>query len=252
MIKGLYSAVSALVMNTAKQQLLSHNIANMDTPGFKQVLVDATTFMQDQQVYSQETSSGQNPSYLGLLGLGTQVADEYVDLSQGTLDNTGNQLDFALQGNGFFTVKTPDGTRYTRDGRFIRDAKNNLVTVDGYQVLDDTGKAITLPDGDVSVASDGAITVAGKAVAKLGIGEFAKPETELKRTEGNLFTGPAASTGKDVPQVVQGAIETSNADPARMMTQLSEVARSYEAAQKLVQNQDELLGKAIQYLGHSG
>jgi flagellar basal-body rod protein FlgF len=252
MIKGLYSAVSAMVMNAARQQVLSHNISNLQTPGFKQILTTAQDFMQNQAVYSNGFSAEGTVDYLGLLGLGTQAGEEFIDFEQGALQDTGNPLDLALQGNGFFTVDTPDGQRYTRDGRFLRDADNNLVTVDGFQVLDDAGQPIQLPDGDVSVAPDGAISVNGQAVATLGIGIFANPQTELQHTEGNLFTGPAASTGDEVPRVVQGYLEMSNANPSQLMTQLVEVARSYEAAQKLVQNQDELLGKAIASLGRIG
>jgi flagellar basal-body rod protein FlgF len=252
MIKGLYSAVTAMVMNAARQQVLSHNISNMQTPGFKQILTTAQDFMQNQAVYSTGNTVNGTIDYLGLLGLGTQISDEYIDFEQGALQDTGNPLDLALQGNGFFTVETPDGQRYTRDGRFLRDADDNLVTVDGFQVLDDAGQPIQLPDGDISVGPDGAISVNGTAVATLGIGVFANPETELQHTEGNLFTGPAASTGEDVPQVAQGYLETSNANPSQLMTQLVEVARSYEAAQKLVQNQDELLGKTIASLGRIG
>ena len=252
MIKGLYSAVTAMVMNASRQQVLSHNISNMQTPGFKQILTTAEDFMQNQAVFSNENSASGMIKYLGVLGLGTQISDEYIDFQQGALQDTGNPLDLALQGNGFFTVDTPDGPRYTRDGRFLRDADNNLVTVDGYQVLDNAGQPIQLPDGDVSVGPDGAINVDGTAVATLGIGVFANPETELQHTEGNLFTGPEASTGEDVPQVVQGYLEMSNANPSQLMTQLVEVARSYEAAQKLVQNQDELLGKTIASLGRIG
>ena len=252
MIKGLYSAVTAMVMNATRQQVLSHNISNMQTPGFKQILTTAEDFMQNQAVYSNDYSANGIINYLGVLGLGTQISDEYIDFEQGALQDTGNPLDLALQGNGFFTVDTPDGQRYTRDGRFLRDADNNLVTVDGYQVLDSAGQPIQLPDGDISVGPDGAINVNGNAVATLGIGVFANPETELQHTEGNLFTGPDASTGEDVPQIVQGYLEMSNANPSQLMTQLVEVARSYEAAQKLVQNQDELLGKTIASLGRIG
>lgn len=252
MIKGLYSAVSAMVMNSARQQVLSHNIANLQTPGFKQILTTAQTFMQDQAAYSPEKTASNTIDYLGLLGLGTQSGKEYVDFEQGAMQDTGNPLDLALQGGGFFTVKTPDGNRYTRDGRFLRDAKNTLVTVEGFQVLNTTGQPIQLPDGDVSVASDGTLSVNGTAAGKLGIGVFAAPETELQHTEGNLFSGPAASTGKEIPSVAQGYLESSNANPSQLMTQLVEVARSYEAAQKMVQNHDELLGKTIASLGRIG
>lgn len=252
MIKGLYSAVSAMVMNAARQQVLSHNIANAQTPGFKQVLTTVQDFMPNQSVYSQEKPLTHAVDYIGLLGLGSQLGAEYIDYGQGGLQDTGNPLDFALQGNGFFRIDTPDGERYTRDGRFLRDADNTLVTVQGFQVLDDAGQPIQLPDGEVSVASDGAISVNGTAVATLGIGVFANPDTDLQHTEGNLFTGPAASTSQDVPQVVQGYLEAANANPSQLMTQLVEVARSYEAAQKMVQNQDELLGKSIASLGRIG
>jgi flagellar basal-body rod protein FlgF len=252
MIKGLYSAVSAMVMNAARQQILSHNIANLETPGFKQILTTAEDFMQNQAVYTSGNGLTRSVDYIGTLGLGTQISLEYIDYEQGALQDTGNPLDFALQGKGFFSVKTPDGNRYTRDGRFLRDADNTLVTVDGFQVLDDAGQPIELPDGEVSITSDGAISVNGTAVATLGIGVFDAPQTELQHTEGNLFTGPTASTSEDVAQVVQGYLETSNANPTQLMTQLVEVARSYESAQKLVQNQDELLGKTIASLGRIG
>jgi len=252
MIKGLYSAVSAMVMNATRQQVLSHNIANAETPGFKQILTTALGFMQDKSVYTSGNLQSTPIDYLGTMGLGTQIGTEYIDYSEGAFQKTDNPLDFALNGNGFFTVKTPDGNRYTRDGRFLRDSDNTLVTVDGFQVLDDAGQPITLPDGDVSVDTAGVITVNGEEVATLGIGVFADPAAELQHTEGNLFTGPTASTGEDVPQVVQGSLETSNANPSQLMTQLVEVGRSYEAAQKLVQNQDELLGKTIASLGRIG
>ncbi len=252
MIKGLYSAVSALVMNANRQQAISHNIANMQTPGFKQLLTTAGEFMPDQAVYTNGNLNANKISYVGTLGLGTQIGQEYVDFEQSALQSTDNPLDLALDGDGFFTVQTPDGNRYTRDGRFLRDSDNTLVTVDGYQVLDDAGQLIELPDGDVSVSTEGVISVNGEEVATLGIGIFADPRDELQHTEGNLFTGPDASTDEGTPRVAQGYLESSNTNPSQLMTQLVEVARSYEAAQKLVQNQDELLGKSIASLGRIG
>jgi flagellar basal body rod protein FlgG len=106
-------------------------------------------------------------------------------------------------------------------------------------VLDDAGQPIQLPDGDVSVASDGTISVNGEAVATLGIGVFADPAAELQHTEGNLFTGPADSTGEDQPRVVQGYLETSNANPSQLMTQLVEVARSMSYWEKPSHRLDE-------------
>jgi len=253
MIKGLYSAVSAMVMNAARQQVLSHNIANLDTPGFKQVLSSVEDFMQNQAVYApQNAPTSSSKDYLGVLGLGTKINKEYIDYSQGSMQETGNPLDFAIEGKGMFHIQTPNGDRYTRDGRFIRDVENNLVTVDGNQVLDNAGQEINLPEGEVTVSSDGYISVNGEEVTQLGIGVFDKPEEELQKAEGNLFTGPASSTSEEIPRIVQKSLEASNANPSQLMTQLVEVARSYEAAQKMVQNQDELLGRTIASLGRIG
>lgn len=252
MIKGLYSAVSGMITNAARQQVLSHNIANLQTPGFKQVLTTVEDFMQNQDVQSPQNTPKSNLEYLGQVGLGAQISREFIDFSQGALMDTGNQLDLAIEGNAMFKVKTPDGDRYTRDGRFIRDVDNKLVTVEGYKVLDSAGQEITLPEGDVAVAPDGTITVKGTKVTQLGFGTFKNPEEEIQHTGGNLFTGPDASTSDEVPQVVQGYLEASNANPSQLMTQLVEVARSYEASQKIVQNQDELLGKTIASLGRLG
>jgi flagellar basal body rod protein FlgG len=252
MIKGLYSAVTAMVVNAARQQTLSHNIANLQTPGFKQILNTVGDFMQNQAVSVRRKPESNSLDYVGALGLGSQIGEEYIDFAEGALQETGNPLDLALQGNGMFHVEIPNGERYTRDGRFLRDADHNLVTVEGFYVLDDAGQHIQLPDGEVSIAPDGTISVNGENVAQLGIGVFANPETELQHTEGNLFTGPANSTGEEAPRIVQGYLESSNANPSQLMTQLVEVARSYEAAQKLVQNQDELLGKTIASLGRIG
>ncbi len=253
MIKGLYSAVSGMLMNAAKQQVLSHNVANLDTPGFKQILTTAEGFMQSQDVYSPQDKTGVSGlDFLGKMGLGSMISQEYIDYTQGALLDTGNAMDFAIQGNAMFKVKTPDGDFYTRDGRFIRDVNNNLVTVDGFKVLDKAGQEIKLPEGEISVAQDGTISVNGTVATQFGFGVFDNPKTELTHAFGNFFSGPAASTSTEVPQVMQGYVEGSNANPSQLMTQLVEVARSYEAAQKLVQNQDELLGKTIASLGRIG
>jgi flagellar basal-body rod protein FlgF len=253
MIKGMYSAVSAMIMNAARQQILAHNVANIETPGFKQILTNAEEWAKTPVLYSPgNLLQNQRLSYVGLLGLGTELGPQVTDFTQGGLQLTQNPLDLAIEGEGFFRVRTPQGDRYTRDGRFLRDAQNNLVTVDGYFVLSDGGQPIRLPDGEVMVLPDGTIQVNGAQVARLGLARFADPRAELQREEGNLYSGPAASTEQGPVRVVQGALEMSNANPTQLMTQLVEVGRAYEAALKMVQNQDELLGKTIASLGRIG
>jgi flagellar basal body rod protein FlgG len=196
-------------------------------------------------------ASSAAPRALGDLGLGVETIDPVTDYVDGALRQTGEPLDLALHGAGFFRVQTPDGERLTRDGRFLRDADGTLVTVDGYQVLDAAGAPITLADGTVAVAGDGTLTVDGQAAGQLGLASFADPEAELARdpARGNLFIAAGQPTGQEQGTVVQGYLETSNINPAQLMTQMVSVGRAYEAAQMLVQTQDELLGRAISTLG---
>jgi flagellar basal-body rod protein FlgF len=253
MIKGLYSAASAMIVNSARQQVLSHNIANMQTPGFKEILTTVQDFVKTPVVYSPGNLLRDNyQSYIGNMGLGAQSGPDVVDYTQGGLESTDSPYDMAIEGNGFFNVKTPQGVRYTRDGRFIRDAQNNLVTTEGFAVLNKGGQPIKLPEGTPSVAPDGTISVGATTVGQLGISFFKDPRQELKNDRGNLFTGPAQSTTTGEVRVAQSYLEMSNANATHLMTEMVEVARSYEAAQKMVQNQDELLGKTIASLGRIG
>jgi flagellar basal body rod protein FlgG len=250
MIKGFYAAASAMVMNANRQNTLSHNIANLETPGFKQILNSVTDFKDTAVLYSPGNLLGDSTlDYIGNIGLGSTLGASTTDFSQGGLETTNNPYDVAIQGDGFFKVRTSAGDRYTRDGRFLRDADNNLVTTDGYAVLDANNQPITLAaEGEFAVSNDGTVYMDGTEVAQLGLAKFKDPATELTRAEGNLFAGPAQSTAEGAVSVAQYTLEMSNASPTQLMTQLVEVARSYEAAAKMVQNQDELLGQAISTL----
>jgi flagellar basal body rod protein FlgG len=270
MIKGLYAAASAMLADVNRQGVLAHNIANMDTPGFKQVLISLNDFYETPVVHPPESatvpagvpvpamlpfSASPRLSYLGKLGLGVENDPEETDFADGGLQSTGQALDMAIQGLGFFRVETPSGERYTRDGRFQRDAAGQMVTVDGYRVLDANGQPIELPeDGILSVANDGTLFVNGEEVGRLGIAYFANPETDLVRDLPNAFA--AAGTVLEQPPegqaagvVVQGFLEGANVNPGQLMTQMVQVTRHYEAAQQMVQNQDELLGRTIASLG---
>ncbi|MBN1536726.1 MAG: flagellar hook-basal body protein [Anaerolineales bacterium] len=250
MIKGIYAAASAMVANLNRQSTLSHNIANMDTPGFKQILISLDDFMDTSVLLPQSSShTATNSKYIGELGLGTQTDQEKTDFSQGGLRETGEELDFAINGEGFFRVMTPDGERYTRDGRFVRDIDGNLVTVDGYKVLDESGAEINIPLGTVSVVADGTLQVDGTDAGKIGIASFVDPQAELTRDIGNTFIADGAPTGEEFGSIQQGYLEMSNANSADLMTQMVAVARAYEAAQQLVSTQDELLSKTMSYLG---
>jgi flagellar basal-body rod protein FlgF len=252
MIKGLYAAASAMLAGINRQQAIAHDVANLDTPGFKQVLTSLDDYKITQILRTNPGAMSDPVTFLGMLGLGVDSIQDTTDFSQGGLQQTGNEFDVAMQGDGFFRIKTADGERYTRDGRFIKDAQGNLTTVDGNQVLNSGGQPIKLTDGETSIAPDGTITVNGTAAGQLGIASFTDPAKELTRSGENAFSAAGAPTGTEKGSVAQGFLEMSNANPTQLMTQLVEVSRSYEAAQQMVQNQDELLGKAIASLGRIG
>ena len=249
MIKGLYSAASAMIANLARQSTLSHNISNMDTPGFKEILVSLEDWEKVPVIYPPGNTPPDDAQFIGDLGLGVDATTDITDFAQGGMRQTNQPYDFSIQGAGFFRIQTPDGERYTRDGRFSRDVNGNLVTIDGFQVLDDAGQVINLPEGNPAVSTDGSMTVNGQVIAKLGLAGFENPETELKRELPNTFTAEGGSTSPTVGTIQQGYLEMSNANPTQLMTQMVAVARAYEAAQQMVKVQDDLLGRTISRLG---
>jgi flagellar basal body rod protein FlgG len=247
MIKGLYSAASAMLARVNQQNVLAHNVDNMDTPGFRQVLLGLDDFARTSALQAGGVSQAR---YIGDLGLGVETLPEEIDFTEGGLQFTGQPLDLAIQGAGFFRVRTPEGERYTRDGRFSRDALGQLVTIDGFQVLSDDGQPIALNgEGVISVGGDGTLFQDGQAAGKLGLAAFADPERELVRSMPNLFSAAGGPTGEELGVVSQGYLEASNVNPAQLMAQMTLIARNYEAAQQMVQNQDELLGRTINTLG---
>jgi flagellar basal body rod protein FlgG len=251
MIKGLYSAASAMLAEMNQQTLLAHNVANLDTPGFRQMLSSLTEYEQTNSVEPHlELSLQQRLHLIGTVGLGVLTTPEKIDFTPGALRFTGEPLDFAISGAGFFRVETPDGEQYTRDGRFNLNTEGELVTVDGYYVLDDSGQPITLTgEGTLTSAGDGSLFWNGEAVAKLGLASFSDPTAQLTHGAANTFVSDDEPDGEELGTVGQTYLEAANVNSAEVMTQMVQVARHYEAAQRMVQTQDSLAGQTISSLG---
>lgn len=266
MIKGMYAAASAMVAGLNRQAVLSHNIANVDTPGFKQVLMalddykytSVTAARNDvvslpvMQTLSGVIGAKTNLNWVGTLGLGVETTPEKIDFAQGNLIQTNQPLDLAIEGQGFFRAQTPDGERYTRDGRFLADVNGTLVTSDGHPVLSVDGGQITIPNVPseaIAVLSDGTVMVNGETIAQIDLVTFENPEQDLQRDSSNYFIALAAPGGEEQGRIHQYFVESANVNLTDVMTQLMSVARTYEAAQQLVSVQDELLGRAISTLG---
>ena len=244
MIRGLYTAASGMLASMRRMELVTNNLANTQTTGFKQDRSALSTF--DEMMILQQSSSASGGE-LGELGMAAVAEEPMIDFTQGSLQDTGRVLDVALEGPGFFTVQTPDGLRYTRDGGFTRDALGRLTTPEGDTVLGVDGNPIQIPPGTLAFRQDGTVTVEDEEIGQLAIVEF-RLDQPLRKVGNNQFIAriegdePAAAISTAVRQ---GTIEASNVDMAGAQTTMMELQRAYQAAQRLIQYQDEMVGRAV-------
>ena len=231
MDSGLYAAYTGLIARTQALDTAANNVANAGTNGFRtqrdyfrSVLVDG--YYPNSGAESQVGNAIDN---YGILG------GNHLDLGQGQLQTTGNPLDLAIQGTGFFAIQTTHGIQYTRDGAFQRSSTGVLQTSQGEPVLDKNQQPITIPTGDIHIASDGSISVAtpdGSAVVGQ-IGTFTFSDPSILTAEGtNRFT---ANGAKPVPAdgaVQQGSLEGANQDAIHGTMQLILIQRQAEMMQK--------------------
>jgi len=225
--------------------VIANNIANVSTPGFKREAAKFEEFVVQMRP-SEEQKGPQNVSFVKDAGV-------MRDTSQGNIEQTGAPYDVAIAGKGYFSVQTPAGLRYTRDGHFSLDANGNLVTSQGYQVQGDGGSiAITPQDGDVNIASDGTVSSVvkgiGNLLGKLKVVSFAD-DFGLTKEGGNLYSTSQTPTTPAVVNLRQGALESSNVQPVIEISHMIEVMRAYEATATLSKSQEDLMSQAINKLG---
>lgn len=244
MIRGIYTASAALRATTLHQTRLAHNLANLQTTGFKQVLTTHQAY-ELQRLGEYDVEKAAFVRGVGSLEHGLLVPEEIVDFSQGVLKVTDRPLDLAIEGDAFFRVQTPQGERYTRDGSFHRDGLGRLVTRDGYFVLNAQLQPISLPQGPVTVTGEGHILVGDDLVGQLGLAGFPNGEG-LARENGNLYRAEGAAPGPPGNVTVhQGYLEGSNVDEDAQVLEMMRILRLYEASRKTLQIQDQALSGAL-------
>ncbi len=262
MVRGLYSSASGALVAQAQVDNIANNLANVNTSGFKQTLLQvqsAPSF----NIFRVQTDPGQSPNtplpgvsvaqYVGVLGTGALVRDTPSDFQQGALQSTGNPLDLAISGNddAFFTVQTANGVRYTRNGEFLRNAAGILTTQDGDAVLGTNGQPIQLAgQGDIGIANDGTVTQrvnsANVAAGQLQITQFnsllnLRPEgANTYAPSGNAQPAPAGNYS-----IQQGFLEKSNGNVVRSMVDLITAERWFDANEKSIKTQDDATNTAI-------
>lgn len=244
MIRGLYTAASGMMAAMRRMEFVTNNVANAQTVGFKQDRAALSTF---QEFMILQDGTPAKPSEVGELGMGSIAEEPMIDFTQGALQETNRTLDMALEGPGFFTVQTKDGIRYTRDGAFTRDALGRLTNGEGELILGEDGQPIHIPPGRVNIKPDGTMEAEDEPFAKLAIVEFSL-EQPLKKAGNTQFVArnegdePTPSAGTAVHQRF---IEISNVDMAGAQTTMLELQRAYQASQRMIQYQDEMVGRAV-------
>ncbi len=247
MINGIYLATSGMNMEQKRMDVLSNNLSNVNTAGYKKEKVVFQVY-KDRNIFnvSENTELG---NYSG----GIVIGQKLIDLSEGNIRYTGNLLDFCVNGKNFFAVNSPDGQLLTKDGSFRLDENGNLINRDGYFVVGNNGN-IQIPDdsadGVLSVDESGNIYMGENIIDTFKLVSVAGPEdiTMIGSSYFILKDGVQPPENTDV-FVKQGYIETSNVNGIAEMVDMISITRSYEASQKIINMEDETLKKTTNEVG---
>ncbi len=224
-----------------QMDVVANNIANPTTTGFKAEQLLFEEYLMPVAKDRDFAFADQRLSY-------TDSWATIHDMAAGSINETGNPLDVALDGEGFLTVQTPGGERYTRAGSLAIDPTGTLVDLHGNPVLSELGPIhFTATDTDISITADGTIATNDGIKGKLKIVEFADPQAAT-RDGNNLWAGGDAQAATQT-RVVQGAIERSNVSGIAEMTEMIRVQRAYQSAASMQEKQDDMRRSAIQRLG---
>ncbi len=278
MVRGLFTATSGMVAQQHRLNALSNNLANVDTNAYKRDTSVHKAFPEmlirrfnDDVIVRFPIGSVDTTPMVGKLGVGVEYNESYTVFEQGSLKETNNPFDIALDGDGFFTIQTPQGERYTRNGSFILGQEGYLLTKEGYPVMGEEGpiqiklnnfmidpQGRIFQNGDLSENPQRLVSMKEndwantELVDTLKIVRFENEGNRYIKKQGNSFwtateesMEPYTTDLDSRPRVLSGFLETSNVNPVREMVNMIEVNRAYEANQRIVQAHDGLLEKLI-------
>lgn len=278
MFKGFYTVASGMLAQQRKTEMLTNNMANANTPGFKAEQSSMRAFpemllksYETKQIPTENGLSLTSGQVVGSINTGVYMQEAMPNFIQGALQDTGQKTDLALidslmptnedgvSGTVFFTVQNAAGeTRYTRNGDFTLDGQGYLTTGSGYYVLDREGNQIQLSSDQFSVDGNGYLQGAAGENANLGIAFSANPFQMVKEGDGLYRTADGAELGDARAaagvdfNLQQGFLEGSNVDTGRTMTDMLTAYRAFEANQKVLQAYDKSMEKAANEVGRIG
>ncbi len=234
-------ALSRQIALRRELAVISNNIANMNTQGFKrgatlfEEFLDPTADAKTFEGYDRDLSYTWDRATLR-------------DMAQGDMQTTGNELDFAIDGQSYFVIDTPRGERYTRDGAFVRSPDGFLATGQGYKVLSEAGPIPVPEDGQFTIQTDGTVSISEEEQSRVRMVRFDALH-KLDHEEGNLLASEVAGIDDPQARIHQGQIERSNVVGIIEMTRLIDVQRSYQSLANIQEKQDEMRRKAVESLG---
>lgn len=237
MVNPVYTTLTRQSGLMREMQVLAHNVANLSTAGFRREGVIFTEFVRN-------LGGTEDP-----LSMAAANARQTYQ-TQGTLNMTGGTMDLAIEGDGFFVIETPQGERLTRNGHFATNAQGEMVTADGFRLLDAGGAPLFIPADarSITIGRDGTISSEDQPLGQIGL---MRPESaaELRRAQGTLLEPLGDLIPAENTILHQGFLEESNVNPITEMARMIEIQRAYEMGQKFLEREDERVRNVIQTLG---
>ena len=255
MVRGLYSAYNGMMSEQKRLEIISNNVANAATVGYKSEGVTNQSFDSVYTLKIKDATNGFVDERIGSMSLGTKLGEVYTKYDQGSLRQTGNTYDLAMEGKGFFTVAVRDSEgnesiKYTRDGSFKIGSDGKLLDTDGNPVVGEGGN-IQIPSdaGEITIDQFGRIYADGNYIDSLKITDFANYDY-IKKFGNNLYeVVDGAEEIYASGTIRQGYLEQSNVNSVSEMVNMIAITRSYEANQKVMNTVDSMLDKAVNTVG---
>ena len=237
MLSGIYSGASALDNQGQQQDVISSNLAHLNTPGYRRQLLSFQGKLSDGADRSSETSRD------------TNVRNVITDFESGVKRQTGRALDLAIAGDGFFTYDGENEKVYSKNGIVFRSPDGNLVNSDGLTLLDSEGQSIEIPssvsDRDLNISADGQISANGATFGKISLAEFDDPQLLESNSQVYFKLGQATEIPAEDSNILQGTRELSNSQPVTELVNLIVGSRSFESAQRVIRTISDALQENI-------
>lgn len=226
-----------------QMDIVAHNIANMNTAGFKG---------EDMMFVEHLVKSRGGEKLLGNKLAYARDISTLINFNEGPMEKTGNPLDLAITGDGFFVVRTPQGERYTRNGRFKLDEGGQLVNQAGLPVLSSAGQPFILApeDTEITVSRDGTVSTNNGNLGKLKLVRFENPQ-QLKRSASGLYASESPPIDVEQPSIAQGMLEGSNVQPIFEMAKMIDISRTYDNVRNFIEREDDRMRNMIREMART-